>query len=362
AASFALLVAAIDFGTTYSGWGFSFRHEFESEPTKVYTKNWIGSQLSQKGPTSILIEPDGRTLNSFGFEAENKYADLAANQEHEDWYFFERFKMKLYENQRLGRGMMLEDISGKKSLPAKTVFSLSIKYMKDDVMKTVQDKTFGCGTKEDEIHWVITVPAIWNDAAKQFMREAAQEAGILKHKLTIALEPEAASLYCRHLPVVKLSNDKTTLSTFAVGKRYLVLDAGGGTVDITVHEVLSGGKLKELFKASGGNWGGTRVDQAFIDFLSDVTGPDVMSKFKENHIEDYIDLLRHFEVKKRVIHPSSDSKVTINLPQTLADLVKEVKEETLQDIFDKTVFSNQVRVQCVCMFFFVPKLCVCVRV
>ncbi|XP_053390339.1 heat shock 70 kDa protein 12B-like [Mercenaria mercenaria] len=117
----------------------------------------------------------------------------------------------------------------------------------------------------------------------------------------------------------------------------------GGTVDITVHEVLSGGKLKELYKASGGNWGGTRVDQAFIDFLSDVTGPDVMSKFKENHIEDYIDLLRHFEVKKRVIHPSSDSIVTFSIPQTLADLVKELKEETLQKIFDKTVFSNQVK-------------------
>ena len=27
----------------------------------------------------------------------------------------------------------------------------------------------------DEIHWVLTVPAIWNDQAKHFMRLAAQE-------------------------------------------------------------------------------------------------------------------------------------------------------------------------------------------
>jgi hypothetical protein len=27
---------------------------------------------------------------------------------------------------------------------------------------------------ETDIHWVLTVPAIWKDNAKQFMREAAQ--------------------------------------------------------------------------------------------------------------------------------------------------------------------------------------------
>ena len=31
---------------------------------------------------------------------------------------------------------------------------------------------------DEEIRWVITVPAIWRPAAKQLMREAAYEAGI----------------------------------------------------------------------------------------------------------------------------------------------------------------------------------------
>jgi hypothetical protein len=71
--------------------------------------------------------------------------------------------------------MMIYDITGKKSLPAKTVISLSIQYMKDDLMSVMQQRIFECGIKADEIHWVLTVPAIWNDAAKQFMREAAHE-------------------------------------------------------------------------------------------------------------------------------------------------------------------------------------------
>ena len=93
-----IVVAAIDFGTTYSGWAFSFKHEFESEPTKISSKHWRGGQLiSHKGPTCVLIKPDGKTIHSFAFDAETKYADLCSNGEHTDWYYFRRFKMMLYD-------------------------------------------------------------------------------------------------------------------------------------------------------------------------------------------------------------------------------------------------------------------------
>ena len=47
-------------------------------------------------------------------------------------------------------------------------------------------------------------------------------------------------------------------------RRYMVVDCGGGTVDITVHEMCDeGGKLKELFKATGGPFGSITVDDAF---------------------------------------------------------------------------------------------------
>ena len=61
-----------------------------------------------------------------------------------------------------------------KSLPALRVFSLSIKYLTDHLVGICHDRIAGALAKED-IHWVITVPAIWSDAAKQFMKEAAKE-------------------------------------------------------------------------------------------------------------------------------------------------------------------------------------------
>ncbi|KAL4230424.1 Heat shock 70 kDa protein 12A [Mactra antiquata] len=347
-----LLVAAIDFGTTYSGWAFSFKHEFESDPTKCSAKNWTGGQLvSMKGPTCVLINPDGETLHSFGYDAESKYADLAGDEEHSTWYFFRRFKMKLFSEKGVQRDTILEGENGKK-LPAKRVFSLSIKYLKDDLIKTSNDRISGSAVGEADMHWVLTVPAIWNDAAKQFMREAAQEAGIAGDHLTIALEPEAASLYCRHLPIEKSEKsgpEKISLSSFGPGKRYLVLDAGGGTVDITVHEILPGGRLKELHKASGGAWGGTKIDDAFYNFMVEITGTGtgertkVMDEFKKKHMEDYIDLFRDFEIKKRAVGPDRDSKVTFKMPVALLTMVQQIRNKTLDETIKNTKYASDVK-------------------
>lgn len=62
-------------------------------------------------------------------------------------------------------------------MPAKRVYSLAIRYLKDDLIETLE-KTLSKYMASDirtEIKWVITVPAIWNDASKQFMAEAAEE-------------------------------------------------------------------------------------------------------------------------------------------------------------------------------------------
>ena len=92
-----MIVGAIDFGTAYSGWAFSFKHDFDKDPTKVSTKQWrSGSSLvTEKAPTCALIESDGKTLLAFGYDAENKYRALAEEGEQENYYYFKGFKMAL---------------------------------------------------------------------------------------------------------------------------------------------------------------------------------------------------------------------------------------------------------------------------
>lgn len=46
-------------------------------------------------------------------------------------------------------------------------------------------------------------------------------------QLILALEPEAASIYCKSLPAENFEEDTNTTNTFKPGSKYLVLDAGG---------------------------------------------------------------------------------------------------------------------------------------
>ena len=51
---------------------------------------------------------------------------------------------------------------------------LAIRYIAENMVKSGSDKVTSAVTRDD-VHWVLTVPAIWSDAAKQFMRTAAIE-------------------------------------------------------------------------------------------------------------------------------------------------------------------------------------------
>lgn len=333
-----IVVAAMDFGTTYSGYAYSLVHEYENDPTKVFAHTkWVaGSQqlISLKTPSILLLNPD-KTFKSFGYEAENDYGDLAVEGKHTDYYYFRRFKMLLYDAQGLKRDMLIEDESKLKKLRALLVFSISINYLKNHLISSLKSKF--PEIKESDIMWVLTVPAIWNDASKQFMREAAQKAGIKKEDLLIALEPEAASLFCMHLPIDKLSvegsasGSSAKISPFQKGTKYMVVDVGGGTVDITIHQIVDCDTLKEIDSASGGAWGGTMVDEAFRQFLIKLLGRTAYLKFEKDCKEDLVHLYREFETKKRNIVLNKEGKETIKIPIALVDTYKSVTRKVLQD-------------------------------
>ena len=69
--------------------------------------------------------------------------------------------------------MKLADVFDKE-IKALDVFAAAIEYMKDHFL----DKLHNGSEKEKivtvkDVHFIITVPAIWSDLSKQFMRQAA---------------------------------------------------------------------------------------------------------------------------------------------------------------------------------------------
>lgn len=63
------------------------------------------------------------------------------------------------------------------TVKAKKVFAHSIRFLKDEAIKVIRQRTGDDNYNTDDIQWVLTVPAIWTPKAKQFMREAAYEVG-----------------------------------------------------------------------------------------------------------------------------------------------------------------------------------------
>ena len=156
-------------------------------------------------------------------------------------------------------------------------------------------------------------------------------------QLLIALEPEAASIYCRKLKLreivpeedyairsgvnysarslQRLSGYGVPVSAeFKAGTRYIVVDCGGGTVDLTVHEMEESGTLKELYKASGGAWGATGVDREFENLLVKIFGIDFVVSFKNTKPAGWVDLMIAFEAKKRTANPLKATPLNISLP------------------------------------------------
>ncbi|XP_060077647.1 heat shock 70 kDa protein 12A-like [Ylistrum balloti] len=355
-----LFVAAIDFGTTYSGYAFSAKDDFEKDPLKISANHWNAgakSLISHKAPTCLLLNPD-KSFKSFGYEAENDFIHLAGESDDDDsdeeneeegyrkYYYFHRFKMVLHNNKDLSMTTNVQDEMGK-TLPAIDVFTHAIRYLKDHLFKTLSDSFDGITL--GDIRFVLTVPAIWNDNAKQFMRLAAITAGISKDNLTIALEPEAASLYCQYHSL-KDENDEKEQFRKSTGSSncYMVVDIGGGTADITVHEKQPDDSLKELLAATGGAFGGKNVDDAFKSFLEDVVGKDTIEKFKNECMEDFIDIFREFETKKRSVtsDEGKSNKVTMTMPVSLNDVVKKNSPRgqklTLNDVVPNSIYGNEV--------------------
>ncbi|XP_076117897.1 heat shock 70 kDa protein 12A-like [Mytilus galloprovincialis] len=339
-----ILVAAIDFGTTFSGYAFSFKTDYENDPMKIsVNQQWTAgsrSLISLKAPTVVLLDKSKQFL-AFGYDAEDKYSEFALDEVHHNFYYFRRFKMLLHETKHLTRKTMIKDDDGKE-MPALEIFSMVIKYLKGHLLETLE--TRGTGLDNNDIHWVLTVPAIWTEPAKQFMREAAEKAGISGEQLSICLEPEAASLYCQHLPIEKLKDKDGIGSEFTAsgrGAKYMVLDLGGGTADITCHQKDAEGSLRELQKPSGGSWGGTRVDEAFNQLLIKIVGAHHFRTFQEKNKADALDIYREMETKKRNITNDTEGKVTLKVPVSLIQSFEKETGEEIKEVIKQMAYAGK---------------------
>ena len=96
--------------------------------------------------------------------------------------------------------------------------------------------------------------------------------------LTLAPEPDAAALYCQHMTELrKVAEYCDEVSTNKSSHKYVLVDIGGGTVDITAQNLLNcnGDNTIEVIHAPVGNdGGGTSVNRELIKLVQEIVGEE----------------------------------------------------------------------------------------
>jgi hypothetical protein len=151
--------------------------------------------------------------------------------------------------------------------PGKSEIDVAADYLFHlrQAMRNQLQKTLGevFNREERNIRYYLTVPAIWNDAGKAATRAAAIQAGFLRdendNRLTLITEPEAAAMFC----------SKTGLLNLKIHDAVLIVDCGGGTVDLIAYEVEEEQpfSVAECTAGSGDSCGSTALNRNFSNIL-----------------------------------------------------------------------------------------------
>jgi len=330
------IIVGIDFGTTYSGvaWADS------STPQAVTPiRQWpdaVGKQDVDKVPSEMTYLPDGTF--KWGFQA-------TLESVRKNGSLLQYMKLLLDPSQE--QGSLLADPLGLSHIrarlpPNKLPVDVVTDYL--GAIKThaleVLSKNFGTEFwNVIPVEYHLTIPAVWSDAAKALTLQAANRAGIgSANDLILIAEPEAAALYCLTDLYQGLLN---------TGDTFVVVDCGGGTVDLVSYKVLAmepSFEIKEV-AVGGGLCGSVFLNRRFEAFMRKrlgVTTVDTMIRKGR----PYYKMMKEFDERlKRAFKDCEDNNImdceVPGLPDDedkgIEDGFLEITREEMKAIFDPVI-------------------------
>ena len=150
-----------------------------------------------------------------------------------------------------------------------------------------------------------------------------------------ALEPEAAAIFCEK---EILAVNKGVMKKEA---DYLIVDCGGGTVDIAAHRLSKDDddniSIKELASAHGSSGGGFSVNHLFEEMLWKlfaITDQNQIDKIKTTYPREWTKLVSgEFEESKCSLDPNSAcQEFSISISEKLCQAIENVAKKSMEDL------------------------------
>eukprot|EP00485_Elphidium_margaritaceum_P019212 CAMPEP_0202731308 /NCGR_PEP_ID=MMETSP1385-20130828/187081_1 /ASSEMBLY_ACC=CAM_ASM_000861 /TAXON_ID=933848 /ORGANISM="Elphidium margaritaceum" /LENGTH=472 /DNA_ID=CAMNT_0049397601 /DNA_START=121 /DNA_END=1536 /DNA_ORIENTATION=+ len=304
------------------------------------------------------------------------------------WLLFERFKMALFEDELRDHDYTNGNSSTSKKYKSKTspkkkrkigiadtlsaangqrygsdfVFVSAFKHIQSEALKFMHKKLKLDNIQNEDIQWIITVPAIWSDRAKHKMTSWAIAAGLvskkIRNQLKIVYEPDCASLAIQHqmrnrrkskTHGLQLDDVKENDAGFMIGDQYVLLDVGGGTADICCHEIVGEFGVREVLAPSGGPWGSSLIDDEYAQLLQNIFSAAWMQKCRRLLPNVYVECIENFQRAKMFFfrNKRSNKWYNVGLPREFCEFLSEEIEalqddemQEIEDLVQRTKFAG----------------------
>ncbi|KAH8807944.1 hypothetical protein F5884DRAFT_857504 [Xylogone sp. PMI_703] len=251
------IVVGIDFGTTFSGVAWGSTHDSNIN----IIQQWPGlssplDKSSEKVPTQILYDKEAPGSFKWGYQIKD---DLPCHQ----W-----FKLDLESSYKPEEKVPADRYPHPNNLHldadhnAQQLATDYLAALKKHLMHMLQLQLGELQAKTILLQFVLTVPAVWNESAREKTLTAAEGAGLgADTPILLVSEPEAAATYALQ---------RQDLRYLKPGDTFVVCDAGGGTVDLISYTVISLEpilEVKEAAPGTGGLCGSTYLNRRFKEYL-----------------------------------------------------------------------------------------------
>ncbi|KAM4063745.1 Hsp70 family chaperone [Hirsutella rhossiliensis] len=250
------ILVAVDFGATFSTVAFAFAN---ANVVEIVT-DW-GSGRSEEHVPSVLKRSYGDSFN-YGFQAHNN------GRQGEP--ICEWFKLGLcpeVEGERAVKGpplhqdvlpAALNPVKGRECKKLVTEYLKHLHGATENYLGKTYDSNI-CGLPRE---YIVTVPAMWSERARQATSDCAAKAlQTDPNKIQIVVDSKAAGLCAlANMPQVGLEE----------GDTFVICDAGGITVDLASYTIKALSPHIQLDKSSdpwGGLCGSVFLDMTFVHYI-----------------------------------------------------------------------------------------------
>ncbi|CAB4375327.1 unnamed protein product [Rhizophagus irregularis] len=300
------VVIGLDFGTTYSGFAYCHVSDEDNVCSNVL---WCGEAGQVKTNTVLQYDNDYNEVKLWGAPALAKKQGRKKRRSIiiEDSKPVELFKLHL------------GDLSEKHKPKLPVCYKKAITDYLREICKIIKETVATAWPMVDyfeNVLLVITIPAEFSETAKAIMRTCAFDAGLIKKKystnLQFTTEPEAAAIYC----MKKNLNEQALAQP---GTNFMIVDCGGGTVDVTTRKLLNEGQLGEITERAGDFCGSTYVDVEFIKYLRKILGNEAMDLLEKNIVGQRQYLIQQFckDCKFHFTGEDRDYCYTLDIDETI---------------------------------------------